>query len=295
MVNAPNAPTLNAVNLRGDYANATADYQVAQDYDSYTVDEQAIWRELYARQLKLLPQYAAPEFCAGVQSLGASPDSIPRLTDASTSLQNLTGWQVIGVPGLIPEEHFFAHLAARRFPVTVWMRRRDELDYLVEPDLFHDFFGHLPMLTHRVFADYVQAYGVLGTRAPHAGALKMLARLYWYTVEFGLIEGSRGLQAYGAGILSSSGETVYALRAENPQRLTFDLERVLRTDYLIDAYQKTYFVLASFDELFDSVLSADFSRLFALWGREPGFVPGEVPVSSSGRWQAKPMLRDQMA
>ena len=176
---------------------------------------------------------------------------------------------MIGVPGLIPEADFFAHLAERRFPVTVWMRRRDELDYLVEPDLFHDFFGHLPMLAHTVFANFIQAYGAIGAHAQSPAALKMLARLYWYTVEFGLVATSRGLRAYGAGILSSSGETIYATRADGPARIAFDLQRVLRTNYLIDAYQKTYFVLDDIEQLFDSVLAADFEMLFAA-GRSAG-------------------------
>lgn len=291
MVQPPTAPTQTIVALRGNYEVATADYRVPQNYSYYAPDEQAIWRELYARQLKLLPEYAAPEFVAGLARLQASAEQIPRLEEVSERLQQLTGWYVIGVPGLIPEDVFFAHLAARRFPVTVWMRRREELDYLVEPDLFHDFFGHLPMLAHPVFADYVQAYGVLGTRAPHPGALKMLARLYWYTVEFGLIKSDAELHAYGAGILSSSGETVFAIRGANPQRVAFDLQTVLRTDYLIDAFQKTYFVLGSFDELFDSVLGADFGALFAAWSDVPGFAPGAVPLSSSAAWQRDTMVQ----
>jgi len=211
-----------------------------------------------------MAQHAAPEFIAGLRLLGADAHSIPVLEEASDRLQRLTGFEVIGVPGLIPEADFFAHLAERRFPVTVWMRRRDELDYLVEPDLFHDFFGHLPMLAHTVFANFIQAYGAIGVH--HSGepaALKMLARLYWYTVEFGLVATSRGLRAYGAGILSSSGETIYAAKAQGPARIAFDLQRVLRTNYLIDSYQKTYFVLDDIEQLFDSVLAADFDALFA--------------------------------
>jgi phenylalanine-4-hydroxylase len=203
----------------------------------------------------------------------------------SERLQRLTGFEVIGVPGLIPEADFFSHLAERRFPVTVWMRRRDELDYLVEPDLFHDFFGHLPMLAHTVFANFIQAYGALGARAQGPAQLKMLARLYWYTVEFGLVATSRGLRAYGAGILSSSGETVYATRASGPARIGFDLQRVLRTNYLIDAYQKTYFVLDDIEQLFDSVLEADFDALFAqadLPAHEPDVrLPTDQPVAST--------------
>jgi phenylalanine-4-hydroxylase len=194
------------------------------------------------------------------------------LDEASERLQRLTGFEVIGVPGLIPEADFFAHLAERRFPVTVWMRRRDELDYLVEPDLFHDFFGHVPLLAHTVFANFIQAYGAIGAHAREPAALKMLARLYWYTVEFGLVATARGLRAYGAGILSSSGETIYATKASGPARIAFDLKRVLRTNYLIDAYQKTYFVLDDIEQLFDSVLDADFDALFAQ-AHEPAYAP----------------------
>jgi phenylalanine-4-hydroxylase len=268
---APAAPTKSLVHLRGDYGRAADDYTLSQNYDSYTDDDHAVWHALYERQLALLPQYAAPEFIEGVRLVGMSTDSIPSLGTASAALKRLTGWQLVGVPGLIPETDFFAHLAERRFPVTVWMRRRDEMDYLVEPDLFHDFFGHVPLLAHPVFANYVQAYGALGARAKSPGALKMLARLYWYTVEFGLMATHRGLRAFGAGILSSSGETVYALRAREPNRIAFDLTRVIRTDYLIDAYQQTYFVLDDFEQLFDSVLGADFEHLFAEWGDTPGF------------------------
>ncbi len=259
----PIAPSQSAVQLRGDYSHAAADFRVIQDYARYTPDEHAIWRTLYQRQSALLNEHAAPEFMAGLRLLGADAHAIPLLEEASDRLRRLTGFEVIGVPGLIPEADFFAHLAERRFPVTVWMRRRDELDYLVEPDLFHDFFGHLPMLAHTVFANFIQAYGAIGARARNPASLKMLARLYWYTVEFGLVATSRGLRAYGAGILSSSGETVYATRGSGPARIGFDLQRVLRTNYLIDSFQKTYFVLDDIEQLFDSVLDADFELLFA--------------------------------
>lgn len=286
MARLPLAPTQSDVKLRGDYANAATDFRVGQNYAAYTDDEHAIWRTLYARQSTLLNEHAAPEFIAGLRLLDVDPQRIPVLDEASERLKRLTGFEVIGVPGLIPEADFFAHLAERRFPVTVWMRRRDELDYLVEPDLFHDFFGHLPMLAHTVFANFVQAYGAVGTRARHPAALKMLARLYWYTVEFGLVASPRGLRAYGAGILSSSGETVYALRASGPARIGFDLARVLRTNYLIDAYQKTYFVLDDIEQLFDSVLAADFDALFAQAGELPAYepdarLPTDQPIRSA--------------
>ncbi len=281
----PVAPTQSEVKLRGDYAKAGPDFRVAQHYDSYTDDEQAIWRTLYERQLGLMAEHAAPEFLAGLRLLGADASHIPVLDEASERLKRMTGFEVIGVPGLIPEADFFAHLAERRFPVTVWMRRRDELDYLVEPDLFHDFFGHVPMLAHTVFANFIQAYGAIGARARTPAALKMLARLYWYTVEFGLVRTPRGLRAYGAGILSSSGETIYATRADGPARISFDLQRVLRTNYLIDSYQKTYFVLDDIEQLFDSVLAADFDALFAQAHELPSYapderLPGDQPVSS---------------
>jgi phenylalanine-4-hydroxylase len=250
------------VKLRGNYAQAAVDFRVPQNYETYTADEHAIWRTLFQRQVGLMNEHAAPEFMAGLRLLGVDGHSIPVLEEASERLKRLTGFEVIGVPGLIPEADFFAHLAERRFPVTVWMRRREELDYLVEPDLFHDFFGHLPMLAHTVYANFIQAYGAIGAHAQSPAALKMLARLYWYTVEFGLVTTSRGLRAYGAGILSSSGETIYATRATGPARIGFDLERVLRTNYLIDSYQKTYFVVHDIEELFDSVLAADFDALF---------------------------------
>jgi phenylalanine-4-hydroxylase len=284
MNRAPLAPTAAAVKLRGDYAHAAVDFRVDQHYEHYTADEHAIWRTLFERQVGMLPEYAAPEFMAGLRLLGVDAHRIPVLEEASERLKRLTGFEVIGVPGLIPEADFFAHLAERRFPVTVWMRRRDELDYLVEPDLFHDFFGHLPMLAHTVFANFIQAYGAIGAHARDQASLKMLARLYWYTVEFGLVTTSKGLRAYGAGILSSSGETVYATRASGPARIAFDLQRVLRTNYLIDAYQKTYFVLDDIEQLFDSVLAADFDALFAeahLPGYEPDLrLATDQPIAS---------------
>lgn len=273
MAQPPSAPAQSDVKLRGDYEHATPDFRVAQDYERYTEEEQAIWRTLYRRQHGLIHDHAAPEFLAGLRLLGADPDRIPVLEEASDRLKRLTGFEVIGVPGLIPEADFFAHLAERRFPVTVWMRRRDELDYLVEPDLFHDFFGHLPMLAHTVFANFVQEYGSLGARARTPAQLKLLARLYWYTVEFGLVTTPRGVRAYGAGILSSSGETVYATRATGPARIGFDLQRVLCTNYLIDSYQKTYFVLDDIEQLFHSVLDADFDALFARAEELPTFEP----------------------
>jgi phenylalanine-4-hydroxylase len=276
MPDQPLAPTQNPVALRGDYANAASDYTLAQDWDSYTDEDHDIWRTLYARQIRLIERYAAPEFISGTRSLSASPDRIPRIDETNRILMAATGWQIVAVPGLIPELNFFAHLANKRFPVTVWIRRRDELDYLSEPDIFHDFFGHVPLLTNPTFARFMQAYGEAGPKAIAADGLKMLARLYWYMVEFGLISTREGLRAYGSGILSSKGETVYSVESPKPKRIKFDLERVMLTDYLIDDFQQTYFVIDSFDELFRAAYGTDFNPIYKKYSGVPGIAPAVV-------------------
>jgi phenylalanine-4-hydroxylase len=270
----PFAPTAKPVQLRGDYAHAASDYTVAQDWDAYTAEDHDIWRTLYARQIRLIERYAAPEFIEGTRALAAPADRIPRIENTNRILGAATGWQIVAVPGLIPELHFFQHLANKRFPVTVWIRRRDELDYLSEPDIFHDFFGHVPLLTNPTFARFMQAYGAAGEKAIALSGLKMLARLYWYMVEFGLIRTPQGLRAYGSGILSSKGETVYSVESPIPKRIRFDLERVMRTDYLIDDFQKTYFVIESFDELFRAAYDTDFAPLYKQYTDVPGIEPG---------------------
>ncbi len=234
--------------LRGDYSRARADFTVEQSWQTYSAADHALWRRLYARQSGLVPTYACAEFAAGLART-ACAERIPDLERVSALLQRASGWQLVAVPGFIPDDQFFRHLAARRFPVTVWLRTPEEFDYLVEPDIFHDFFGHVPMLFDRRFADFVQRYGEQGLQALDAGALAMAARLYWYTVEFGLIDGGDGLRVYGAGILSSGGETPYAVESAEPQRVRFEMQRCMRTRYMIDAYQKTYFVIRSLDEL----------------------------------------------
>jgi phenylalanine-4-hydroxylase len=276
MVQLPNAPSANAVNLRGDYSRAAADYTVVQDYARYSADDQDIWRTLFKRQLPLAEKYAAPEVLHGMATLGTSPDCIPDFAQCNRILRDLTGWQIVAVPGLIPEQHFYAHLARRQFPVSVWIRNRNELDYLQEPDLFHDFFGHVPLLTNPVFAKFMQAYGEAGPKAESHDAIKMLARLYWYTVEFGLMQTAAGLRVYGAGILSSKGETIFSIESMAPHRVAFDLVRVMRTDYLIDDYQKTYFVLDSFEQLFHAGYDTDFAPIYARYANAPGFAPDEL-------------------
>lgn len=247
--------------LRGDYSTRDADYTIDQGWDRYTPADHALWRTLYDRQSALLPRYAAPEFIAGLKKLDVR-DTIPDFRRASEVLDRATGWTLVAVPGLIPEKEFFEHLAARRFPVTNWLRRPEEMDYLVEPDVFHDFFGHVPLLSHRVFADYLQVYGVRGAEAIRQGGLEQLARLYWYMVEFGLIATPDGLRAYGAGMLSSRGETQFCIDSPVPHRVGFNLERVMRTKYRIDDYQQTYFVLNSYEQLFEAT-GRDFAPLYA--------------------------------
>ncbi len=240
------------------------DFSIDQCWEEYTAEEHAIWDLLYARQLDVLAERAAPEFLSGLKRLELSRSGIPDLSRLNPALKALTGWEIVMVPHLVPDDVFFTHLANRRFPAGRFIRRRDQLDYLQEPDVFHDIFGHVPMLAHPVFADYMQAYGQGGLRALNLGTLKNLARLYWYTVEFGLIKNSEGdgLRIYGAGIVSSAGESRYALEDKHPNRIAFDLERVMRTDYEIDKFQKSYFVIENYDQLFEAT-QQDFAPIYA--------------------------------
>jgi phenylalanine-4-hydroxylase len=245
---------------RGDYARARGDYTCEQDFALYTEADHDTYRRLYARQLQQLPGLACREFVDAVQQLGA-PGRIPRFDDVSERLSRATGWRIVGVPGLIPEEAFFALLADRRFPVTDWIRKPEEFDYVVEPDIFHDLFGHVPLLFDPTFADYMQAYGRGGLKASRLDACELLARLYWYTVEFGLISTPEGLRAYGAGILSSAGELHHSVTSPQPRRVAFDLQRLMRSRYKIDTYQSTYFVIDSFAQLFEAT-APDFAPIY---------------------------------
>ena len=245
---------------RGDYAKARADYSCDQDWAGYSQADHQTYARLYRRQLQQLPGLACDEFIAAVQQLG-EPEHIPHFDAVSERLLKATGWQIVGVPGLIPEEAFFALLAARKFPVTDWIRKPEEFDYVVEPDVFHDLFGHVPLLFNPVFADYMQAYGAGGMKASRLDAAELLARLYWYTVEFGLINTPQGLRAYGAGILSSAGELRHSVSSVQPARVAFDLQRLMRSRYTIDTYQATYFVVDSFDQLFDAT-APDFTPVY---------------------------------
>lgn len=238
--------------LRGDYSMADEHYVVRQDWGRYTSAQHTLWRELYKRQASLLPGRACDVFIESLAKLDAA-DEIPHFDRTSDALMKATGWRLVAVPGLVPELDFFEHLANRRFPVTVWLREPQEFDYIVEPDVFHDFFGHVPLLFNPVFADHMQEYGKAGLDALKTNRLKMLARLYWYTVEFGLIQTEQGLRAYGAGILSSGGEIIYSLNSPTPARIPFDATKVMNSSYKIDTYQQTYFVIRDFAQLFESM------------------------------------------
>ena len=259
---------------RGNYASAQADYTCDQDWAAYTAAEHALYRRLYERQAMQLPGLACDEFIQAVRHLGA-PEQIPRFDVLSEKLHRATRWTIVAVPGLIPEEAFFALLAKRQFPVTGWIRREDEFDYVVEPDVFHDLFGHVPLLFNPVFADYMQAYGAGGLKASRLDACELLARLYWYTVEFGLIDTPQGLRAYGAGILSSASELQHSVRSGQPSRVAFDLQRIMRTRYTIDSFQASYFVVDSFQQLFDAT-APDFTATYAAVRAQPVIDAGVV-------------------
>jgi phenylalanine-4-hydroxylase len=242
---------------------ANADWTIPQHWDRYTAEEHATWDTLFARQATLLPGRASNAWLKGLDVLKLDKPGIPDFEALSDRLMKLTGWQVVAVPGLVPDDVFFDHMANRRFVAGNFIRRPDQLDYLQEPDVFHDVFGHVPMLADPVFADYLAAYGRGGQRALGLDALKYLGRLYWYTVEFGLVAEPEGLRIYGAGIVSSFSESRFALEDPSPNRIAFDMARVMRTEYRIDDFQQNYFVIPSFEELLRQTVETDFAPLYA--------------------------------
>ena len=260
---------------RGDYSRGGAvgdDYTCPQNYAAYRAADHDTYRRLYTRQAALLPGLACQAFIQALPLLGAQ-DAIPRFEDINARLLPATGWQLVAVPGLIPEVPFFTLLSERKFPVTDWIRTPEEFDYIVEPDIFHDLFGHVPLLFNRAYADHIQAYG-MGALKAHAlehgpqqlhGAVEMLSRLYWYTIEFGLLREHGQNRAYGAGILSSSGELRHSIMSPEPTRLTLqsetDLLACMASTYKIDSYQQQYFVIDSFADLL-CLTAPDFTPLY---------------------------------
>src|SRR6266851_1395852 len=256
---------------RGDYTNE-------QKWAAYSPEEHAIWRTLFHRQEEILRERACPEFLAGLAGLGVAADGIPDFRRLNALLGAATVWTIVAVPGLVPDDVFFAHLANRRFPATRFIRRADQLDYLQEPDIFHDIYGHVPMLMNPIFADYMQAYGQGGLKALGLGSLHRLARLYWYTVEFGLVRTPSGIRIYGSGIVSSKGESIYCLESPVPNRIGFDLLRTMRTEYRIDDFQASYFVID------------DFAQLFA--ATQPDFTPYYEQLRATGDLAPETILPD---
>ncbi|PZQ23024.1 MAG: phenylalanine 4-monooxygenase [Sphingopyxis macrogoltabida] len=263
---------------------AAADWTIAQDWDAFTADDHAMWDRLFARQSAMLPGRASDAFLRGIDVLRLEKPGIPDYRELNARLADATGWRVVAVPGLVPDDVFFDHLANRRFPAGNFIRTPAQLDYLQEPDVFHDVFGHVPMLADPVFADYMVAYGEGGLRSLKYDALKQLARLYWYTVEFGLIREAGGLRIYGAGIVSSYAESVFALDSDSPNRIGFDLARIMRTDYRIDDFQQNYFVIDSLEQLLETTVNTDFAPLYAANAARPpipvaDILPGDAVVT----------------
>lgn len=257
-----------------------ADWTIDQNWSAYTAAEHAVWKTLFERQSALLPGRACDAFVDGMRHLPMGADQIPDFRQLSEVLVQHTGWQVVAVPGLVPDDVFFAHLANRRFPAGQFIRKPHQLDYLEEPDVFHDVFGHVPMLMNPAIADFIQAYGAGGLRAQALGMLPELARVYWYTVEFGLVQQADGLRIYGAGIASSHTESLFALENPSPNHLRFDLERVMRTDYNIDDFQETYFTIPSLDALLD-LARCDFAPLYERVRGQAVYAPGTVLASDA--------------
>jgi phenylalanine-4-hydroxylase len=224
-----------------------------QEYEKYTEEDFKVWSLLYNRQMNLLPKLASKAYLQGIDAMNFQADKIPNFDEINKILEKTTGWSVSVVAGLIPQKEFFELLQAKKFPATTWFRKLDELDYLEEPDMFHDVFGHLPLLTNQDFCNFLQDFSTLSLRyIDNEIAVKLLGRLYWFTVEFGLIEKEEGLKIYGAGILSSSGESVFCLTDQTP-KYAFNAEKIMLTDYYIDHFQNKYFVINSYKQLFDSL------------------------------------------
>ena len=264
--------------MNGATAPGRADCTIDQGWARYTPQEHAVWKTLFERQTELLPGRACDEFVAGMRDLPMGAEQIPDFHQLNQVLMQRTGWQVVAVPGLVPDEVFFEHLANRRFPSGNFIRKPHQLDYLEEPDVFHDVFGHVPMLMNPALADYMQAYGQGGLRAQGMGKLAQLARVYWYTVEFGLVMQQGGLRIYGAGIASSATESVFALDNASPNRIAFELPRVLRTRYVIDDFQRSYFVIKNLDELLE-LAHIDFGPLYQQTDALPEYEAGELASS----------------
>ncbi|ETF00825.1 phenylalanine-4-hydroxylase [Advenella kashmirensis W13003] len=258
-----------------DAAAPSPDWTINQNWEAYTAEEHGVWKTLYERQTRLLPGRVCDQYLDCIKQMPITADEIPDFRRVNDLLMKHTGWQIVAVPGLVPDEVFFTHIANRRFPAGQFIRSKHKLDYLQEPDIFHDVFGHAPMLMNPAIADFMQAYGQGGLKALERGILPFISRLYWYTIEFGLVQQKDGIRIYGAGISSSFTESQYCLEDESPHRLGFDLERVMLTDYRIDDLQKSYFVLDDLDDLF-ALAQIDFDPIYERICNKPAFAPDQI-------------------
>lgn len=228
-------------------------FYCTQHWDRYTPDDHAVWATLVKRRLETLEEQASDVFLRGMRLLGFDREFVPRISEVNAKLRGLTGWQSRPVPGYLPAKAFFACLSRREFPTTVTIRPRELLDYLPEPDIFHDVFGHVPLHADPVFADFLQTYGKAALHCEDPCHVERLARLFWFTVEFGLIREGGRVKLYGSGLISSVGESPHALHNPDVDRRPFDLDRVCDTPFEIDHYQPILYVLESFEQLRDSM------------------------------------------
>ncbi len=253
-----------------------ADWTMPQNWVAFTAEQHATWRTLFAQQSAALDGYACRSFLDGLDILRKLKPGVPDFAELNALLKPASGWEVVAVPGWIPNEPFFEHLANKRFPAANFVRPPEQIAYSEEPDMFHDIFGHIPMLTDPAFSDFLVAYGQAGLRAEKLGASDYLGRLWLYTVEFGLVVEDGELRAFGGGLMSSLAETVSAVTAPAPRRIWLDIERVMRTRYHFDEFQQTYFVVEGFKELLRATEETDFASVYRKIAAEPALEPGDA-------------------
>ena len=241
---------------------ANPDWSMPQNWEQFSASDHQRWSEFAARQAKALEGLACDTFLDGVRALELDRMGVPEFAKWNDRLRSLTGWEVVAVPGVIPNEPFFKMLSERRFPVANFLRQGPSFDYSDEPDMFHDVFGHMPMFIDPAFGEFMSAYGRAGIRAERLGMSDWLGRLYLHTVEFGLIKQRGELRAYGAGLMSSHAEAVHALTSNTPRRLQFDLPRLMRTDWPFDEFQPTYFVIESFEALLEEMETTSLTHVY---------------------------------
>lgn len=274
---------------------------IDQNWSKYTAQDHGTWKTLYNRQIENLKGHVCEEYLRGLKTLHLVADEVPDYEKLNRHLRAATGWEILPVPGLIASKPFFTMLANKQFPAGTFIRTPEQLDYLEEPDIFHDVFGHVPLLSHPDYANYMQEYGKAGLKALDHKGIKFLARLNWYTIEFGLIKNNGDIKAYGAGIMSSSGETKYMVSDPSANWIQFDIDRVLRTGYYIDDFQSTYFVIDSFESLFTQCTERPFVPLYGQFRAMPTLTPfevyGEDKVLRKGTgeyWKAFPQTKSKL-